>query len=99
MNTMWVFGKAQGTEGTTVETVGSTANFEQLEDIDYFLRRLLKQASIPYSRYKTPENTLERNDTISYEEYSFSRQEIRFQQSLHQLKYKLMRLFDTNHAP
>lgn len=80
MNTMWVFGKAQGTEGTTVETVGSTANFEQLEDIDYFLRRLLKQASIPYSRYKTPENTLERNDTISYEEYSFSRQEIRFQQ-------------------
>lgn len=79
MNTAWVFAKTQGSEGTTIETVGSTANFEQMEDIDYFLRRLLKQASVPYSRYKTPENTLEKNDSITYEEYSFSRQEIRFQ--------------------
>lgn len=79
MNTAWVFGKAQGTDGTTVETVGSTANFEQLDDIDYFLRRLLKQCTVPYSRYKTPENVMEKNDSISYEEYAFSRQEIRFQ--------------------
>lgn len=79
MNTAWVFGRTRGSDGTTVETVGSTANFEQMEDIDYFLRRLLKQATVPYSRYKTPENTLEKNDSITYEEYSFSRQEIRFQ--------------------
>jgi len=79
MNTAWVFGKAANTEGTTVETVASTANFEQTDDIDYFLRRLLKQANVPYSRYKTPENVMEKNDTISYEEYAFSRQEIRFQ--------------------
>lgn len=78
MNTAWVFGKTSGSEGTSVETVGSTANFEQLEDIDYFLRRLLKQMSVPYSRYKTPENTIEKNDSITYEEYSFSRQELRF---------------------
>lgn len=80
MNTAWVFGKTSGSEGTSVETVGSTANFEQMEDIDYFLRRLLKQMSVPYSRYKTPENTLEKNDSITYEEYSFSRQELRFHQ-------------------
>lgn len=79
MNTMWVFGKGAGSEGTTVETVGSTANFEQLDDIDYFLRRLLKQATVPYSRYKTPENVMEKDESISYEEYAFSRQEIRFQ--------------------
>ena len=79
MNTAWVFGRAQNSEGTSVETVGSTANFEQMEDIDYFLRRLLKQTNVPYSRYKTPENTIEKNDSITYEEYSFSRQEIRFQ--------------------
>lgn len=79
MNMSWVFGKAANTEGTTVETVASTANFEQLDDIDYFLRRLLKQATVPYSRYKTPENVMEKNDSISYEEYAFSRQEIRFQ--------------------
>ena len=79
MNTAWVFGRGSGSEGTSIETVGGTANFEQMEDIDYFLRRLLKQANVPYSRYKTPENTLEKNDSITYEEYSFSRQEIRFQ--------------------
>ena len=81
MNTMWVFGKPMGSEGTTVETVGSTANFEQIEDIDFFLRRLFKQATIPYSRWKTPENVMEKNDSISYEEYAFSRQELRFQQT------------------
>lgn len=79
MNTAWVFAKQMGSEGTSVETVGSTANFEQIEDIDYFLRRLLKQATVPYSRYKTPENTMEKNDAITYEEYAFSRQEMRFQ--------------------
>lgn len=79
MNTKWVFGRPQGSEGTTVETVASTANFEQLDDIDYFLRRLLKQCNVPYSRYKTPENVMERDDSISYEEYAFSRQELRFQ--------------------
>lgn len=79
MNTKWVFGKPQGSDGTTVETVASTANFEQLDDVDYFLRRLLKQATVPYSRYKTPENVMEKNDSISYEEYAFSRQEMRFQ--------------------
>lgn len=79
MNQYWVFGKGANSEGTNVESVASTANFEQMDDIEYFLRRLLKQCNIPFSRYKTPENTMEKNDSISYEEYSFSRQEIRFQ--------------------
>lgn len=79
MNTKWVFAKGAGMEGTTVETVASTANFEQMEDIEYFLRRLMKQCGVPFSRFKTPENVMEKNDSISYEEYAFSRQEIRFQ--------------------
>lgn len=75
----FVFGKSDGNEGTTVSTVGSTADYDQLGDIEYFLRNFLKQFKIPFSRYKTPENTIERNDTISYEEHSFSMMIMRFQ--------------------
>lgn len=75
----FVFGKSDGNDGTTIETVNSTADYEQLADIEYFLRNFLKQFKIPFSRYKTPENTIERNDTISYEEHSFSMMVMRFQ--------------------
>lgn len=75
----FVFGRSDGNEGTTVSTVGSTADYDQLGDIEYFLRNFLKQFKIPFSRYKTPENTIERNDTISYEEHSFSMMIMRFQ--------------------
>lgn len=75
----YVFGKSDGNDGTQVETVGSTADYDQLSDIEYFLRNFLKQFKIPYSRYKTPENTIERNETISYEEHSFSMMVMRFQ--------------------
>lgn len=75
----FVFGRSDGNDGTSVETVGSTADYDQLGDIEYFLRNFLKQFKIPFSRYKTPENTIERNDTISYEEHSFSMMVMRFQ--------------------
>ncbi len=75
----FVFGRSDGNDGTSVETVGSTADYDQLGDIEYFLRNFLKQFKIPFSRYKTPENTIERNETISYEEHSFSMMVMRFQ--------------------
>lgn len=75
----YVFGKSDGNDGTSVESVGSSASYDQMEDIEYFLRALLKQFKVPWSRYKTPENTIEKNDNITYEEYAFSRMIIRFQ--------------------
>lgn len=39
----------------------------------------MKQLKVPFSRYKTPENAMEKNDSISYEEYSFLRMVIRLQ--------------------
>jgi hypothetical protein len=50
-----------------------------MDDIEYFLRQLIKQFKVPWTRYKTPENTIEKNDSISYEEYAFSRMIMRFQ--------------------
>lgn len=75
----YVFGKSDGNDGTSVESVGSSATYDQMDDIEYFLRAMLKQFKVPWSRYKTPENTMEKNDSISYEEYAFSRMILRFQ--------------------
>lgn len=69
----FVFSKSDGNDGTTVESVGSSAQYEQIEDIELFLRRFMKTLEVPFSRYKTPENVAEKNDSISYEEYAFSR--------------------------
>lgn len=75
----YVFGKSSESDGTSVESVGSSADYDQMADIEYFLRAFLKMFKVPFSRYKTPENTIEKNDSISYEEYSFSRMIMRFQ--------------------
>ena len=75
----FVFGKSSTSDGTTVETVGSTANFDEMGDVEFFLRRLMKQFDVPFSRYKTPENVAERNESISYEEHAFACAEIRLQ--------------------
>lgn len=75
----YFFGKSNANDGTTVESVGSSADYEQIADIEYFLRRLFKQFKVAFSRYKTPENSLERDDTITYEEYAMGRQIIKIQ--------------------
>jgi hypothetical protein len=78
----YFFGKTNANDGTTIESVGSTADYEQIADIEFFLRRLFKQFKVPFSRYKAPENSLERDDTITYEEYSMARSVIRIQRRL-----------------
>lgn len=78
----YFFGKSSANDGTTVESVGSSADYEQIADIEFFLRRLFKQFKVPFSRYKAPENSMERDDTISYEEYSMARHVIRIQRRM-----------------
>ena len=75
----YVFGKSSDSDGTSVESVGSSADYEQIGDIEYFLRRFMKQFKVPYSRYKTPENAAPTPDQLNYEERSFLRMIIRFQ--------------------
>jgi hypothetical protein len=38
----YVFGKSDGNDGTTVESVTSSAAYDQMEDIKYFFRRFVK---------------------------------------------------------
>lgn len=76
----FVFGKSSESDGTSIESVGSSASYDEMGDIEYFLRGLLKMFKVPFSRWKTPENTIEKNDSITYEEYTFSRMIMRLQE-------------------
>ena len=75
----YVFAKNADSEGTSIESVGSQANYEELGDIEFFLRRFMKQFKVPFSRYKTPENAPPAQDQLSYEEHSFLRMVVRLQ--------------------
>lgn len=69
----WVFGKNAANTGTSVESIGSTVSYEQLDDVKYFLKRLFKVFKVPFTRFEAPDQMNQSDDQISYEEYSFSR--------------------------
>lgn len=75
----YVFSKSDGNDGTSIESVGSQANYEELGDIEYFLRRFMKQFKVPFSRYKTPENAQTAPDQLSAEDHAFLRMIVRYQ--------------------
>jgi len=77
----WVFGKSNANEGTTVSNVESTANYNEIDDIKYFLRRFIKQWGVPYSRYdqdKEP-SAVRASTEISQEEFSFAKLLVHYQ--------------------
>jgi hypothetical protein len=75
----YYFWKSNANDGSSVESLNSTANYSEMDDVKYFLRRLFKQFNVPFARWEEPTNTLEKNDSLSREEYSFSRMIIRMQ--------------------
>jgi hypothetical protein len=52
----YIFGKSDGNDGTTVESVTSTAQYDQIEDIKFFFKLYVKQFKVPFSRFEQPEN-------------------------------------------
>lgn len=89
----WIFGKSGQGSGTTVSSVASTANFDQLADVEYFHNRLLNVFKIPFSRITNSEKQYQIASNLSYDECRF----YRFIQAL-QLKFSSMltRLFIHN---
>ena len=75
----FIFSKSDSSNGTTIETVNSTAAYDQIEDIKFFLKLYIKQFKVPFSRFEQPENAKPADDQIATEEYSFLQQEVRFQ--------------------
>ena len=76
----WVFPKSNANDGTTVSTIDSTAQYDQIEDLKFFLKRLIKQFGVPYTRYDNLESNSYRASTeITQEEFSFSKLELGIQ--------------------
>ena len=76
----WVFPKSNANDGTTVTTVDSTAQYDQIEDLKFFLKRLIKQFGVPYTRWDNLESNSYRASTeITQEEFSFSKLELNIQ--------------------
>jgi hypothetical protein len=75
------FPKPEGSEGTSVDTLGGGANLGELEDLKYFLRKLYISLKIPYDRYENPTSQYEKGieGSINYEEYRFSKFIMRIQ--------------------
>ena len=59
----WVFPKSDANDGTTVNTVDSTAQYDQIDDMKFFLKRLIKQFGVPYTRYDNLESNSYRAST------------------------------------
>ena len=76
----WVFPKSNANDGTTVSTVDSTAQYDQIEDLKFFMKRLVKQFGVPYTRWDNLESNSYRASTeITQEEFSFSKLELGIQ--------------------
>lgn len=78
----YFFWKQDGAEGSSVQAVNSSAQYDQMNDIDYFLRRIFKAFKIPYTRFKEEGTAVQRKETITYEEYSFTKYILRQQIAL-----------------
>lgn len=73
------FVKPEGGDGTSVEAIGGGQNLGELEDLQYFLRKLYIALKVPYNRYAEPTINIERVDSINYEEYRFAKFIMRLQ--------------------
>ncbi len=77
----WIFKKTTANDGTTVDTVASTSNYSEIDDIKYFLRRLIKQFGVAYSRYdqdKEP-SAVRAATEISQEEFAMAKMILHYQ--------------------
>ena len=72
----WKIGEGAG---TTVTSLASTSHYNELHDVEYFLKRMLKFLGIPWQRWS--ENAANRQDkqSIQNEEYSFAQSIVRYQ--------------------
>ena len=77
----WIFKKTTANDGTTIDTVASTSNYSEIDDIKYFLRRLIKQFGVAYSRYdqdKEP-SAVRAATEISQEEFAMAKMILHYQ--------------------
>jgi hypothetical protein len=73
MDNYW-FVATNGGRGTKVESVGGTGNsLASMEDLDYFKNKVYRSMCVPYTRAMEPTTSIDRADTINYEEYKLAK--------------------------
>lgn len=79
MESYW-FPKPEGSQGTTVESLAGAQSLGELDDLQYFLRKLYISLKIPYNRFEENSgNPKQAEETISYEEFRFAKFIMRLQ--------------------
>lgn len=77
----YYFWKTGDSQGTSVSNLAgtSTAHYDELKDVEYFLRRILKFLNIPWSRWAESQANRQDKSSIQNEEYSFAQSIVRYQ--------------------
>jgi len=89
------FAKNDRGEGTSVETIGGTMNLGEIEDVNYFLKKLYKGLKLPKSRWEDPASSMYsagKSGEIQREEIKFARFVERLQR---RFKYVILEPFLT----
>lgn len=79
MSENYWFAKPMDSSGTTVTTLQGAHNLGQLDDLNYFLRKLYLSLKVPYDRHNTPTAQFYRSEQMNYEEYRFAKFIMRLQ--------------------
>lgn len=87
------FPRPSDSQGTTVDTLSTGVNLGELSDLEYFLRKLYIALKVPFYRYLDPNQTYEKGESITYDEYRFSKFLMRIQK---QFAKGLMNTFETH---
>lgn len=77
----YFFAKRAGTEGTTVDTISSSQNFGNIDDLFYFVKELYRSLKIPRTRLN-PEDGYKDGLEMTREELRFARFLIRIQKQI-----------------
>lgn len=74
------FWKTTEAAGATVSHLDSNIHYNELNDVEYFLHRILKFLNIPWARWSESQANRQDRNSIMNEEYSFAQMIVRMQQ-------------------
>ena len=78
LENVWI-PKSADSSGVTISSIGGEAKWGELDDLNYFLRKLYRALKIPSSRFisgssgESPDKSYQYSGEISYDEYRFAK--------------------------
>lgn len=75
----YYFWKTGEGSGTTVQSLAATSHYNEINDVEFFLKRILKFLHIPWQRWQESAANRQDKQSIQNEEYSFAQSEVHYQ--------------------